>query len=150
MTRKTAFFEEWPWFKFNKLGIALGRNLKFYTSVTKVMQQSTLCRQSDHFMLITINGTPIKWIWWLASFRLVSSNNMECTFSSTSKRKTSIQLINFNNKQNRICAEYTQKNLREAQRHYFIILTLPKIFLTFYHHCIQSPNILFSSFRTTY
>ena len=39
-------------------------------------------------------------------------NNMECTFSSTSKSKTSIQLIYFNNKHNGICAEYTQKNLR--------------------------------------
>ena len=39
-------------------------------------------------------------------------NNMECTFSSTSKSKTSIQLIYFNNKHNGICTEYTQKNLR--------------------------------------
>ena len=35
MTRKTAFFEGWSWFKFNKLGMALGTNLKFYTSVKK-------------------------------------------------------------------------------------------------------------------
>ena len=35
MTRKTAFFEEWSWFKFNNLGLALGRNLKFCTSVAK-------------------------------------------------------------------------------------------------------------------
>ena len=25
----------WPWFKFNNLGLALGVNLKFYTSVAK-------------------------------------------------------------------------------------------------------------------
>ena len=35
LTRKTTFFEEWSWFKFNNLGLALGTNLKFYTSVAK-------------------------------------------------------------------------------------------------------------------
>ena len=35
MTRKTAFFEGWFWFKFNNLGLALGTNLKFYTSLSK-------------------------------------------------------------------------------------------------------------------
>ena len=35
LTRKTAFFEAWYWFRFNNLGLALGTNLKFYTSVAK-------------------------------------------------------------------------------------------------------------------
>ena len=35
LPRKTAFFEEWCWFKFNNLGLALGANFKFYTSVAK-------------------------------------------------------------------------------------------------------------------
>ena len=35
LTRKTAFFESWSWFKFNDLGLALGTNLTFYTSVAK-------------------------------------------------------------------------------------------------------------------
>ena len=35
MTRKNAFFEWWSWFKFNNLGLALGANLKFCTSVAK-------------------------------------------------------------------------------------------------------------------
>ena len=35
LTGKTAFFEGWSWFKFNNLGLALGTNLKFYTSVAK-------------------------------------------------------------------------------------------------------------------
>ena len=41
LTRKTAFFEGWSWFKFNDLGLALGTNLtldtryKLYTSVAK-------------------------------------------------------------------------------------------------------------------
>ena len=35
MTWETAFFEGWSWFKFNNLGLALGTNLKFCTSVIK-------------------------------------------------------------------------------------------------------------------
>ena len=35
LTRKTAFFEGWSWFKFNNLGLALGTNLKFYSSTEK-------------------------------------------------------------------------------------------------------------------
>ena len=35
MTKKAAFFEEWSWFKFNNLGLALGTNLTFYTSLAK-------------------------------------------------------------------------------------------------------------------
>ena len=31
--QKNRFFEKWSWFKFNNLGLALGSNLKFYTSV---------------------------------------------------------------------------------------------------------------------
>ena len=33
--QKTAFLEGWPCFKFNNLRLALGTNLKFYTSVGK-------------------------------------------------------------------------------------------------------------------
>ena len=35
MTRKTAFVEEWSWFKFDNLGLALDKSLKFYTTVAK-------------------------------------------------------------------------------------------------------------------
>ena len=35
LTRKTAFSEGWSWFKFINLGLALGINLKFYSSVAK-------------------------------------------------------------------------------------------------------------------
>ena len=35
LTRKTAFIEGWSGFKFNNLGLTLGTNLKFYTSVEK-------------------------------------------------------------------------------------------------------------------
>ena len=38
MTRKIAFFEGWYWFKFNNLGLALGKNLNFCTCVTKVLK----------------------------------------------------------------------------------------------------------------
>ena len=35
LTRKTAFFERWSWFKFNNLGLALGTKLNF----TPVLQK---------------------------------------------------------------------------------------------------------------
>ena len=35
LTRITIFIEEWSWFKFNNLALALGMALKFYTSVAK-------------------------------------------------------------------------------------------------------------------
>ena len=35
LTRKPAFFEGWSLFKFNNLGLPLGMNLKFYTSVAE-------------------------------------------------------------------------------------------------------------------
>ena len=35
LTRKTAFFEGWSWFRFNNWELALGTNLKFYTSLAK-------------------------------------------------------------------------------------------------------------------
>ena len=35
LSRKITFFEGWFSFKFNNLGLALGTNLKFYTSVAK-------------------------------------------------------------------------------------------------------------------
>ena len=35
MTRKTTFLEGWSWFKFNNSRLALGTNLKFYTSLSK-------------------------------------------------------------------------------------------------------------------
>ena len=38
MTKKPAFCEGWSWFKFNNLGLALGRDLKFYTSVLKELK----------------------------------------------------------------------------------------------------------------
>ena len=39
LTRKTASMKGWSWFKFNNLGVALGENLKFYTSVAKGLKQ---------------------------------------------------------------------------------------------------------------
>ena len=36
--QKNQFFEEWSWFKFNHLELALGVDLKFYTSVAKKLE----------------------------------------------------------------------------------------------------------------
>ena len=38
MTKKTAFFEGWSWFKFNHLELALGTNLKLYNSLSKELK----------------------------------------------------------------------------------------------------------------
>ena len=35
MTRESAFFKVWSWFKSNNLGLALGMHLKLYTGMTK-------------------------------------------------------------------------------------------------------------------
>ena len=35
LTKKNTFFEGWSWFKFNNLGLAVGTNFIFYTSVAK-------------------------------------------------------------------------------------------------------------------
>ena len=35
LTRKSTFFDEWSWFKFNNLWLELSMALKFYTSVAK-------------------------------------------------------------------------------------------------------------------
>ena len=35
VTRETAFYEVWSWFKFNNWGLTPGKNLKFYISVAK-------------------------------------------------------------------------------------------------------------------
>ena len=39
LTRKTAFFEGWSWFKFNNLGLALDTNFKLYSSLAKGLKQ---------------------------------------------------------------------------------------------------------------
>ena len=36
--QKNGFFEGWSWFKFHNLGLALGTNLKFYTSLSKLLK----------------------------------------------------------------------------------------------------------------
>ena len=41
MTRKTAFFDGWSWFKLNNLGKALDKNWKFYISVAKAKRVKT-------------------------------------------------------------------------------------------------------------
>ena len=56
LTRKTAFFEEWSWFKFSNLGLALGTNLKFYASVAKGLK--TKVRK---FWRIISTSVEVKW-----------------------------------------------------------------------------------------
>ena len=45
MTRKTSFHDGWSWFKFNKLGLTLGTNLKFLASVPKGLKLKVKVRK---------------------------------------------------------------------------------------------------------
>ena len=36
--QKNRFFDGWSWFKFNNLGLALGTNLKFYSSMARELK----------------------------------------------------------------------------------------------------------------
>ena len=56
MTRKTAYFEEWSWFKFNNLGLALGTNLKFYTSMAKELGLKVRKRWGLIPMFVEVTG----------------------------------------------------------------------------------------------
>ena len=55
MTRKTAFFERWSWFKSNNLELALGTDLIFYSNVTKglKLKVSKFCRLIPTFVEVT-------------------------------------------------------------------------------------------------
>ena len=58
LTRKTAFFEGWSWFKFNNLGLALGTNSKFYNSLAKGLKLKV--RKFQGLLLMFVEGTAEK------------------------------------------------------------------------------------------
>ena len=101
------------------------------------MERSTSCTQSSHFIPIIINGTLIKKTQWFEFTRLISSNNMECSFHSTAKRQTFIHswIFYFNNKQTEIWAESTKN----------FALSTKKLFpdINFHHPSIQPPDNFF-------
>ena len=66
MTRKTAFFEGWPWFKFNNLGLALGTNLKFYTSVQKWLKLKVKTFWGLFSTFAEVTGEKLVWGAFLA------------------------------------------------------------------------------------
>ena len=53
--KKLLFLEEWSWFKFNSLGLALGMTMKFYSSVAKGLKLKVreFCGQSPTFVEVT-------------------------------------------------------------------------------------------------
>ena len=68
MTRKIAYSEGWSWFKLNNLGLALGTNLKFYTSLSKLSKQKVrtflgLIPTFVEFLLSTPTPSPQSLIW---------------------------------------------------------------------------------------
>ena len=59
MTRKIAFFEGWPWFKFNYLGLALGTNLKFCTSVAKGLKLKVRKFLGPNLTFVEVTGEKL-------------------------------------------------------------------------------------------
>ena len=60
MTRKIAFFEEWSWFKFNNLGLVLGTNLKFCTSVAKGLKLKVKKVWVPNPMFVEVTGGKLR------------------------------------------------------------------------------------------
>ena len=61
MTRKTVF-EGKSWFKFNNLGLAIGRNFKFYTSVAKGLKLKVIkLFEANSYVCRNYRNTGEKW-----------------------------------------------------------------------------------------
>ena len=61
LTRETAFLGGggwgwWSWFKFNNLGLALGTNLKFYTSGKRVKNKSQKVLGANSYVCRSYTG----------------------------------------------------------------------------------------------
>ena len=54
-----AFFEGWSWFKFNNLGLALAINLKFCTSVAKVLKLKVRKRWGPNPTFLEVAGEKL-------------------------------------------------------------------------------------------
>ena len=92
--KKGWTFEGWPWFKFNNLGLALGMDLKCYTSVAKEskLKVRKFCELISTFLEVTgekliggFLGPPASWI----RLKNPLSDMISCSFS--------IQLITSDN-----------------------------------------------------
>ena len=73
MTRKIAFFQEWSWFKFNNLGLALGTNLKFCTSVAKGLKLKVRKFWGPNPTFVEVTGEKLVgggggWNYWSSNF----------------------------------------------------------------------------------
>ena len=88
--QKNHFFEEWSWFKFNNLGLALGTNVKFYTSVTKGLKLKVrmFCGLILTFIEVTgeklVGGTfpPTLPAYWIRSSQLEASKDKDKDISN--------------------------------------------------------------------
>ena len=61
MTRKIAFFEGLSWFKFNNLRLALGTNLKFYTTVAKGLKLKVRKFWRPNSTFVEVTGEKLVW-----------------------------------------------------------------------------------------
>ena len=54
-----ALFEEWSWFKFNNLGLALGMSLKFCTSVVKRLKLKVRKFLGPNLTFVEVTGETL-------------------------------------------------------------------------------------------
>ena len=79
LTRKTSFFDRLSWFKFNNLGLALGTNLKFYTSVAKGLKLKV--RKFWRLVPTFVEVTGEKLVKWSKSIEVVFLTNYNRSIS---------------------------------------------------------------------
>ena len=103
MTRKAAFFERWPWFKFNDLGLALGTNLEFYTSVAKGLKLKVrkFLRLISTFVEVTgekLEGTEPHFRNWKKQINKRRVFKTKASYLNTSCLQTDCRYISYDHK----------------------------------------------------
>ena len=76
LTRKTAFFEGWSWFKFNNLGLALGMNLKLYISLSKGLKLKVRKLWGLILTFVEVTGGKLGPPSWIGLLRLCMTHQV--------------------------------------------------------------------------
>ena len=79
LTRKIAFFEEGPWFKFNDLGLALCKILKFCTSVATGLKLKARKFWRPNPAFVEVAGEKLVGVAFLAPILNRVKCNLKCT-----------------------------------------------------------------------
>ena len=131
LTRKTAFFKGWFWFKFNNLGLALGTNFKFYTSVAKGLKLMVRKFLGLIPTFVEVNSTTIlnrvkvspKWLF----FRLWNSwkKTNKCTMEVKRLRLLALEIFKaFNENSPTFIKDYFEKNENSVSKKYDLKISI--------------------------